>query len=155
MLSRQRILAFVLVLGGTLGCPGFQEVATAVAPALKPMRPLPGVSQRAVPAAAAWYVDPQKGDDHHTGSRDRPWRTINHDWTRECGIERVRNQRYGPSVTSFASRRVTTVSVRLCPSRRKVQISKTVPHKPRTAPNQRSHTGNGSRAHAMRAGSHK
>ena len=46
------------------------------------MRPLPGVSQRPAPLAGSFFVDPREGDDRNSGSRDRPWRTINHGLSR-------------------------------------------------------------------------
>lgn len=43
-----------------------------------PMRPLPAAAQRALNAGPGFFVDPVKGLDHHDGSVEKPWKTVNH-----------------------------------------------------------------------------
>ena len=81
MMSCQRWAASVVVLSGMLGCTAFQPSVVA-AGELQPVRPVPGVSVRPAPATGSFYVDPGKGADRNDGSRERPWRTINHGLSR-------------------------------------------------------------------------
>src|SRR4051812_46484090 len=43
-----------------------------------PLRPLPVVSSRAMPAGSVHYVDSRKGDDAADGFEKQPWKTIGH-----------------------------------------------------------------------------
>jgi hypothetical protein len=43
-----------------------------------PMRPLPAATSRPMDKGPAYFVDPVKGDDRNEGSKEKPWKTLNH-----------------------------------------------------------------------------
>src|SRR5262245_57395700 len=43
-----------------------------------PLRPLPEAGERRGIVEPARFVDPARGDDQHSGDRDRPWKTLAH-----------------------------------------------------------------------------
>ena len=43
-----------------------------------PMRPLPEASKRPMDKGPEFFVDAKKGDDQSDGSKDKPWKTLQH-----------------------------------------------------------------------------
>jgi hypothetical protein len=44
----------------------------------QPLRPLPAASHRPLDKGPAYFVDPVNGDDRQSGTREKPWKTINY-----------------------------------------------------------------------------
>lgn len=70
-MAGMKTITFLVLFGAALVS---QSLA---APSHPPLRPLPKASDRPLPVAAVFFVDPTKGDDSAAGSKDAPWRTIN------------------------------------------------------------------------------
>lgn len=63
-------LSLVVLLGQTALPAGFVSHP--------PMRPLPEASKRPMDKGPSFFVDAKKGDDQNDGSKDKPWKTLQH-----------------------------------------------------------------------------
>ena len=71
MFRTMQTVAFVTVLTSVVAAAETSGAASA----LRPMRPLPRPSERALPAGPIYFVDSSKGSDDAKGTKEQPWKT--------------------------------------------------------------------------------
>jgi len=78
MLRIRAAVTAAIVLGHCIGCHAMPKEETVRYLSHPPVRVAPPPSRRAPAEGPAFFVDPAKGADANAGTKDAPWRTINH-----------------------------------------------------------------------------